>query len=339
MFPYSDPTTSGLLERHGALLPYRITLHGLYRNFAASPSSAFTMLEAFQGLHAVESVTVTWPAFPKMVNASFEEIDERRLTLQEEYVEWTVDRDGRGRVTRITFTTLFPEYFEALAESGMDALVTGIRDLYPDADPTAADLFGTGFDPSAASPTARARQLRSHSARNPWNNGEKGILYLTQGANTLPALINLLAHCGVERSGITAGAVCAVASGACVPGRNSDPKVCEAVQNLARSRRAFSLADPAGIRILSLGGIWKRDGEEIDINDTTSNGNVWRITHGGRRAVLEVPETLTLIDDPVRSGTEVSILVEVGATVVFAPEGSIPAWARTGSESTRALPD
>src|SRR6266436_2160141 len=99
MFDYSDPTGTGLLERTAALVPYRIAIHGLYREFARLPSSAFTLLEAFAELGSAPPAlptTVTWIAFPRTASASFGQIDTRRFDHQDEYVEWRVERSPNG---------------------------------------------------------------------------------------------------------------------------------------------------------------------------------------------------------------------------------------------------
>ena len=350
MFAYSDPTGTGILDETQGILVYRFLLDIQYRRFAQVRDSAFTLIEAFDGLDEAAgrgTAQVTWPAFPRNVaqrlGASFGDIDANRVPLQEEYVEWQVERDSGGRVERVTFTTLFPEWLQSLATIGLEAVSRGIRSFYPDAEPTAEEIYGPGFDPDGATLQERFdRSLpRERLLQNPWNNGERGILVLAQRDNTLGALINLLGACGIERSEVAAGSVCELVSdvGACVPGRNSDPNVCVAAQNLARGGSAFSLADPGGIEILRIGGLWKLDGAEIDLNDPEANEDLWRISHGGRRAVLEVPPELTFVDDAVDSGARVATVVHVGSTVVHAPEGAIPDWARTGFEAVRSLPE
>lgn len=348
MFDYSDPTGTGILDETGAILIYRLLLDRQYRRFAEVPDSAFTLLEAFDGLDeesGLGSATVAWAAFPRNVaqrlGATFDEIDRDRFRLQEEYVEWRVERDGDDRVERVTFTTLFPEWFQSLAAFGMDQLARGLRSFHPEAEPTPEELFGPGFDPDRATAFERFVRFQAALRDNPWNNGERGILVLTQPVNTLGALANLVGACGIERPEVGPGSVCELVSGAgaCVPGRNSDPNVCLAAQNLVRDARAFSLADPAGIAILRIGGIWKLDGEQVDLNDPEDNEELWRIDHGGRRAVLEVPPELTFVDDPVDSGARVATVVQVGSSVVHAPEEAIPDWAQTGFETVRRLPE
>ena len=318
-------------------------VHSLYRRFALLPNSAFTLLDAFEGV-AMNTAEVPWISFPRTANAPDIDIDENRFSggpsdtgFQDEYVEWRVERNASGNVTSITFTTEFPEYYEALAGVSEEALRTGIEDVLPGAAPTTEELFGPGFDPDSANQTARQRQFVRHLPINPWQNGLKGILCLQQPFNTLSALFNLVGECAILLPGSTTSACSNASSGACGPDRNSDPKVCTAAQELRRDNQVVALEDAAGIRILELGGIWKLDGQQIDINDAAQSQGVWQITRNGRRAILNVTPTLTLGDDPITTGTQVSRVLRVGARVVSAPEADVPPWARTGQESSRQI--
>lgn len=336
MFAYSDPVEGNLLQNQGALQEYRSVLHKAYRATGEIPGSGFVPLEAFDGLAAnsLALTTVSWLAFPRAVTGTPDQIDANRFAKQDEYVEWRVERGTNGAVSRVVFSTEFPEYYEALAAQGLAALQAGVSEVTGQV-PTATELFGPGFNPANASSLARQQQLRTFATRNPWNNGQRDILFLAQRTNTLGALFNLLGHCGVENAQVPANAVCDNVGDFCGSGRNSDPVVCLAAQNLRRNHQGFSLTDPAGIRILRLDGIWKLNGQQIDVN----NNSVWSITRGGRRAVLRVTPQLTMGDDPITSGTQVSTRLKVGAEVASVDEASLPEWAKTGQESTRRLTD
>ena len=275
---------------------------------------------------------IDWRGYPITAQVSDAAIDARRSEFQDEYVEWWLERDGGGRPARITFTTEFAEYFEALAQVGADVLKEEIANLVPGAAPTDTELFGAGPNSAGQSGRTRARRFRSNLSNNPWNIGPKGILCLTQQFNTLGALFNLVGACGVARTDIDPGSVCANVGGACGPGRNSDPAVCEATQRLARDDFACSLRDPCGVGIRSLAGNWTMGGEPLDINDPATNQGLWTVSRNGRRAVLSIPDDLRLNDDRVQSGARVADNLFVGADAVAAPDASLPEWARTGSE-------
>jgi len=340
LFAYTDPVGTGLLQSLNALQEYRQIIHEEYRRFARLPNSTFTLLEAFQELSPgidPAVTTVTWIAFPRTAVGTFEEIDQNRFQFQDEYVEWFVERLPDGSVAKVTFSTEFPEYYEALARVGTDELIRGIQEAIPLANPTVAELFGPNFNPQFATPDGRASQLVFHAARNPWNNGDKGILFLTQPFNTLGALFNLVGRCSINRPDLATNAVCANVGGACGPDRNSDPRVCESSQTLARTGNGLSLADPVGIRITSLEGIWKINGEQVDINDTLQNQAAWTTSRSGRRAILDVTKGVTIGDELITTGAQIATKLIVGADVISAPENALPAWAKTGQESSRII--
>ena len=97
----------------------------------------------------------------------------------------------------------------------------------------------------------------------------------------------------------------------------------------------ITLADPTGIRIAKMRGVWKINGEVIDINNSATNQGAWTLSRNGRRAVLKVGSGLALGDDPIVTGAQVSRVLVVGANLLDAPENALPIWARTGNEGTR----
>jgi hypothetical protein len=339
MFAYTDPTGTNFLDSQDALNEYRAIIDRFYRNSALVPNSGFTLLDAFENLPAGTSKidSIPWRAFPITASASNNQIDSDRFRWQDEYVEWRVERTATGEITQITFTTEFPEYYQALARVSTDALIAGIQDVIPGASPTLDELFGLGFNPATTNGEGRAQRFRQNLTENPWNNGEKGILCLTQQFNTVGALFNLIDKCAIQRTGIPSSAVCGLVDGACGPGRNSDPVICQASQNTVRSSRAISLVDPVGIRIKELTGNWEIGGVSVDINDESDNQEVWVISRNGRRAVLDLTKgVVTLGGDTITSGAQVSNALQVEADVISAPESSLPDWAKTGQEFIRA---
>jgi hypothetical protein len=338
MFPYTDPTGTNFLESQNALNEYRAIIDRFYRDSAGVSNSGFTLLDAFENLPTGTSQidSIPWSAFPITASASFNEIDKDRFQWQDEYIEWLVKRSATGEITQIIFTTEFPEYYQALAMVSVNALIAGIQNVIPGADPTLDELFGSGFDPVTASGEARAQRFRQNLISNPWNNGEKGILCLTQPFNTAGALFNLLDKCAIKNTSIPSSAVCGAVGGACGSNRNSDPVICQASQNTIRSSRAISLVDPVGIKIKQLFGSWEIDGIAVDINDETDNQGAWVISRNGRRAVLDVTKKVTLGGSAITSGAQVSNNLQVEADVISAPESSLANWAKTGQEFMRA---
>lgn len=333
MFDYVDPTGTGVLEAEGALSVYRDILDSFYDSAVMTPATRFVGLEDIP--IGSNPKFVDWPAFPVTATASDQEIDEQRFKLQDEYVEWQVQQNPTGGVSSITFTTDFPEYFQALAEVSEAALIVGIQGVIPEANPTTEELFGPSFDPKTASPSERAAAFRNvttvgfgsgaTSVSNPWNNGDKGILCLGQQFNTMGALFNLARLCAVPNPGIPPSSQCSAVGGACGPSRSSDPRICSEAQSVSRIPLSLSLQDPVGITIRELKGNWRQDGVVIDINSSTH----FSILRNGRRAVLNVNDGLTLDGLPVQTGAQVSKLLDVALEVIPAdPAAAVIASAR-----------
>jgi hypothetical protein len=332
----SDPTKTGFLAQANALQNYGekvLRLVQLFHATHAVPNSGFVQREAFEELvGGTQAITAAfrWKAFPVTASAGPEQIDNGRFQLQDEYVEWRAEKQG-GALTRVTFTTELCEYFEALAEAGTARLKEEIGRLVPGANPTDQELFGTGFDPATATPAARGNRFVRHLRRNPWNNGERGILCLTHGSNTMGALFGVLSACSVPRLDLRSGDVCAKVGDSCVPGRNSDPSVCGAAQEVARNG-SFSLQDPVGIRIISLdpAGRWTVDGEAVDMNNEAANGGIWKVTRNGRRGTFTFQGDVRLGGAKITTGADLSRQLIVGVDVIHAPNAAMPEWARRG---------
>lgn len=334
MFAYADPVGRNFLGNIAAKTEFRQALEGTYNGFARRVDSAFTWLEAFSQLSGGQTptpLTVEWPAFPLTAATSDANIDTDRFRNQDEYVEWRSEKSGT--LNKVTFTTEFPEYYEAFAAVGFDALKAAIQDAIPGATPTAADLFGAGFSPEAESAVARAQTFRGHLQANPWNNGQKGILCLTQRFNTLDALFNLLTECGVLKTQGTPEGTCSLVGGACGPGRNSDPTICTQAQKAVRGKIGYTLRDPGGVRVLRLSGTWTINGTVIDVNSSATNQGVWVVSRNGRRAVLTIPAGLKLDGQALVTGAQVSRVLHVAADLLTAPDNVLPDWARIGAES------
>lgn len=380
--------TGNVLVDQGAADAYAGKLKRLEGKAASFPGTQFVPSDTLSP-GDIRSTVVNWSAFPRQrTNVSPGAVDRQRLQFQEEYVEWQIKKQG-DRISEISFTSQFPEYFESLADVSYDALVSGIQAAIPDANPTPQELLGRRQPPSPLSvdgvvgpatwrmldqvagfpqrrhPVLRqgargqaVRELqwrlqligvldgpidgdfgpmtdravkaaqkqyvgagldfRNHLARNPWNNGKKGILALNQRFNTFPLLYELMAHCSVPRSQVPATSVCGLRDVNCVSGRSSDPNVCTAAQSHARNGGTIGLASPPGVKLLSLAGIWKLNGEPIDINDAQANQGTWIVSDDARRGTLVNQAGLTLDGAPITTGAQVAKKLQVGAEVLLA---------------------
>jgi peptidoglycan hydrolase-like protein with peptidoglycan-binding domain len=154
MFAYKDPTGTDFLQRQGALTSYQGKMQALYDEYAKTGGTKFVRVERFDRLKPGVQPTlkpVPWIAFPKLRgNSSPAEIDRNR-GFHEEYTEW-VAQSSNGKLDRVTFTTEFSEYFQTLADLGFDALVAGIKEVIPTANPTVRELLGVDQKPTTLTP-------------------------------------------------------------------------------------------------------------------------------------------------------------------------------------------
>ena len=335
MFPYSDPSGTETLSRFRAISEWRGFVESEYTRGAKRLGSAFTWIDAI--LDAPEasrtSAVIEWLAFPILAAGTDAQIDANRR-LQEEYVEWAVFRDAQGRIDEIVFTTEFREYFSILAAVSPTGIMTAITDLHPGANPTVAEVYGFS-NVNGLAPRQRQSLFLQQLPNNPWNNGEKGIMALTTGVNSVPALFGLAAFCGIDKPGLPVDQVCANVGGACVPGRQSDPRICAACQQQVRDARSFSLIDPIGIFINQLAGIWTLGGAQLPINIPEANQGRWDVTRNGRRGRLKIggSERLLLDGDEIESGAQVAKKLFVAAEVATVSDTELPEWARIGKEN------
>ena len=218
------------------------------------------------------------------------------------------------------------------------ALVAGIKAVIPGAAPTAAELYGPNFNPTTAAPEARARAFRGNATEQPVERWPQRHPVPRRSSSTPWARCSTWAATRRFPSRTFPSAPCAPRSaGFCGPARNSDPSISAAVQTLARARRGLAFADPVGIQIEALGGIWRIGNTQIDVNDPAANQGVWTITRGGRRAVLKVVPGLMLDDEKIESGAQVAAVLSVIAQAVSAAEADLPAWSRVGQEQSQRL--
>jgi hypothetical protein len=242
---------------------------------------------------------ILWTAFPRVVKISsvsdkqrWRRADSSR-DVQDEYCEWSVTRDSRtDKITRVTFTSEGPEYWEFLAAIDPDKVVE-LYQKYVDPAVKKADLF----------------QGIKYVRRNKWNNSTtNGAMHLIQRANTLGAEIELAAAATLIRK--SQGQVltgeqelinCASYGEA---ERNSDPHIGAQVNELARMKADITLANPVGLCIagLSVAGWQTPDG--------SNPMDYWTIVRGTQqkalRAVYEVPSAKGFVVGDIKiNGTNI----------------------------------
>jgi hypothetical protein len=267
---------------------------------------------------------ISWTAFPATLleGATSEEqrwgdADASRQ-VQDEYCEWGVERDRDGIITRVTFTTEVPEYFEHLADRDPDRLLATYHDL--------------------VGPHVQLRDLvvdGEYVRDNVHNSSTRGRpAHLMQDTNNLVAAVVLAAEATVlrrDRFGdpVTSAMALVRCGGLGEPRRNSDPQIAAAVNDAAATGAEISLQDPFGLYLdrFLVGGLARPDGGDP--------AEFWTIERGtpehALRAGYAVPPALgfrvgdmTADGRPIEFGAQLADRVRVRLTAVVRPAGHRP---------------
>jgi hypothetical protein len=226
---------------------------------------------------------ITWNGFPKRFGATapghpanFAAAEPKRnpgqARLQDEYLEWFVNRNTAGNIISIHFTCEAWDYFDFLGAQA-PATVLALYRKFIDPAVTHADLFPGG----------------TYDRLNKWNTAS-GAMHLTHSANNLGAEVFLGASAtvrrqehGVEDTQSIPLINCAQYGDA---SRNSDPNIGIAVNGLARQERMITLANPVGLYMADF------DGAGITLNANPAGG-FFSVVRGAfpraLRAVFELP--------------------------------------------------
>ncbi|MET0764041.1 MAG: hypothetical protein ABWY29_04190 [Blastococcus sp.] len=267
---------------------------------------------------------IAWNAFPATLlkratsqRQRWTQADASRQ-VQDEYCEWSVERDADGVITRVTFTTEVPEYFEHLAAQDPDRLVELYRQL-------------TGRD-VALDELVVAGRYRKDNVHNRSTTGR--LVHLIQPSNNLRAAIVLAAQATILRRGsdgqpVTAAQELVRCGGLGEPLRNSDPQIAGAVNDAAATGAEISLQDPMGLYIdgLLIGGMATPDGADP--------AEFWTIERGTAqhavRASYAVPAgrgyrvgDITADGRKILFGAQLADRVSVRLTALVAPAGHRP---------------
>lgn len=288
-----------------------------------------------------------------------EQGDEGRRRLQEEYLEWRIIRDERGRITRIEMTTELPEYWRTLAAWDPAQTVALVAELAREPSVPTEAVYGD-LDPHAAgvSPDDREKAFAATMLRrdggSPFNDGRRAICCMIHPTNTLAALVELVARSAKpytvedESTGrfrhATAAEIIPLLSGAAQAGRNSDPVLVERLGRLALEGRLVALSDPASVYVQGVEHTRLRqpDGSVVPPEwftlerrvETRSSDEAPRY----RRLVLEVPpeESLTVSDlidvateQSISHGGQIADLVQLALSVRTSAPGMVTVEPRT----------
>jgi hypothetical protein len=274
---------------------------------------------------------IAWPAFPALVlreegrgAARWDRADSSR-ELQDEYCEWSVKRGEEGKITRITFTTEIPEYWEHVAQNDPERLLE-MYHQFVDSRVERRDLFDN-----------RGIYVRD----NRWNKTTEGRLaHLVQATNTLGAAITLVAQATIlrerdDRKPVTDRQELVRCGRLGEPFRNSDPQIAEIVNDAAGSGDEITLQNPVG---LYLDGLLSAGMETPDGADAAE---FWQVERGAPghavRASFVVPEERAYVvgdikidGRPITRGAQVADKVRIRIGAVVKPGEHHPVRRRCG---------
>ena len=279
---------------------------------------------------AATTPMVSWVAFPATLRAQVPSQRERwKLAdgdrgFQDEYCEWAVTRNSARKITKVTFTTELPEYFEHLLDTAPAKLLRLYRRL---------------VDPRVELAHLRSAD-GSYRRINRWNKGNR-LAHLSSGPNNLFAAIDLVARATVQRidddgDPVTNQQQLVVCSGLGEPLRNSDPQIASAVNVAAGQGAEIAFADPPGLHL----------GRPLTAGMVTPDGadaaRFWKIERGNAehalRARFEVPKQrgyvvgdIEIGGRPIKFGGQVADRVQVWVQVVVKPGSHSPVPRRCGT--------
>ena len=297
------------------------TVRGVFAGFVAQfpqfydPTSTDTPDDA-------RVASIVWPAFPGSLRGSAQErleIADGKRGAQDEYCEWGVERNDAGDITRITFTSEVPEYFEHLFATDPDGLLALYRELI--------------------GPTVEAGELEQDGAylrANRWNRTPKGRpAHLMQFSNNLVAAVQLASEATILRvrpdgTRVTQNQELVECGALGEPLRNSDPQIAAAVNDAAAGGAEITLGDPPGPYIdgLITGG--------METPDDADPSDFWKVERGDAghalRASFEVPDGrdyvvggIKIDGQPITYGGQLAQRVRVRLDAVVKPANHQPA--------------
>jgi hypothetical protein len=268
--------------------------------------------------------TVRWAAFPAtlLLDATserqrWERADSSR-SVQDEYCEWSVVRDGDGKLRRVVFTSEVPEYWENLFDADPQ-LLTSLYSQF------------IGRDVSLGEVTAPDGSYQRDNALNRSTAG--GIAHLMQRSNTLGAAVVLAATATILRvdggQPVTNPGQLVQCGQLGEPARNSDPQIASAVNDLCAQGAQITLQDPPGLYI---------DGlltGEMDTPDDSDPARFWKVERGTPertvRASFEVPADagftvgdMKIAGRAIEFGAQLADNVQLKLTAVASAFGSHP---------------
>lgn len=265
--------------------------------------------------------TIPWMAFPRIAMVKNHRDDRQEAfhsteqadiygnkKLKSEYCEWFEYRDKTGKLSKVVFTTEFPDYWEMLWAQSPErvvALYNELLDLPDGVEVSQQDL----------------EDVRGEYDRYNAFNTRHGQIHMLQEINNIPALGLLVLYVDnlleVEKH---ADNFESRNTPAYETFMSADAKVCIDLRSLMRKGLYFSLQNPIGMYILG----WNDDGWRLSNGHPATPEN-WKVIRGNEegqilRLEYQIPEgeTLFIGGTPVTHGGQIAEHVTVGITGVAA---------------------
>jgi hypothetical protein len=214
-----------------------------------------------------------WSGFPRphlVVNhrddreAAFRAGEDRKA--QHEYLEWHVARNAAGTITKVTFSTETPEYWELLAAAEPDVVLRLYHEFFgPDV------RRGHLFD-------SRGR----YKPENVWNT-ERGIVHYVMSINGIAPLLQAEEDTPIVRTAVdNYDALPLVFAGGTPLFTAADSRFSLDIGVLARQGLSVTVREPVGLYMIDWDdtGFTKPDGSPV--------GDYWRVVRGTAEAALRL---------------------------------------------------
>lgn len=223
-----------------------------------------------------KSAGIGWTAFPRRIQTTFPNVGQRTQWeyadqgppgnyspqgprgWQDEYCEWSVTRNGQGKITKVSFTCENREYWYSLWRVSPETVLRLYHELVGD-HVKLEDLYLR--DDNGLPIIDRSTGQPAYDDRNQWNSTtHAGAVHLISNPNSLFAEIFLAGQATVLREDaegrpITDPNNLINCSRYGTPNRNSDPHIGASVNGLVRGASGagsgvrVSLANPVGLYI------------------------------------------------------------------------------------------
>ena len=206
--------------------------------------------------------------------------------FQDEYCEWSVQRDAQNVITRIDFTCENPEYWNSLWLIDPNKALEIYQKTLDYATITMDDLVLHDTQGKPVTDPSTGRPV--YNPLNKWNSGSGGAMHLTSTPHTLQTEIGLATSSTIQRTSGNADEDVLICCGAFGQNfRNSDPHIGGSVNRIVEAGFQVTLTNPPGLYIqMPNFSQYTYKGKPVDAR------KYWTIVRGKEKAVSEYGDTL-----------------------------------------------